>query len=245
MSRIILIAVFFILQAVLPAQAVADDVTEQLRAKITKLFPTERDFRISATPVRGLYEVDFGNSFMYISADGQYALQGDIIAVDTNVNLTEAKRSAVRLANVNAIGEENMIIYPAKNKRYTITVFTDIDCAFCRKFHKQINEYTSRGIEVRYLFNPLAGLGSVSYYKAVSVWCADDRRKALTMAKLGRPLERRNCDNPVQQHMKVAKTVGARSTPTILFEDGLLNPGYISPERLTRILDLRSQVAKN
>ncbi len=218
--------------------AIADEAST-LKQKLTKMFPNEVPFEVTKTPVPGLFEVDFGDSFMYITADAQYAVKGDIIHMLTNANLTDMKRSENRLKTMSAITDKNTIIYPAKNKMVRMTVFTDIDCSYCRKLHSQMAGYNKLGIEVRYAFYPRAGIGSNSYKKAVSVWCADDRRKALDNAKSGQEIENRDCKNPVKLHIDVANKLGINSTPTLVFDDGTVIPGYIPPARLLSVIKQR------
>ena len=120
-----------------------------------------------------------------------------------------------------------------------MTVFTDIDCSYCRKLHSDMSGYNERGIEVRYVFYPRAGIGSNSHQKATSVWCADDQRKALDTVKGGRRIDKRECDTPILKHVEVANKLGINSTPTLMFEDGTMMPGYIPPARLAAILKQR------
>ncbi len=235
MKPLLLLLIVFVS---LPSFA-ADDEVSKLKQKLTKMFPNEVPFEVSKTPVPGLFEIDFGGSFMYITADAQYAVKGDIIHMLTNANLTDIKRAENRLTTMSAITDKNTIIYPAKNKIVTMTVFTDIDCSYCRKLHSQMEGYNKLGIEVRYAFYPRAGLGSNSYKKAVSVWCADDQRLALDRAKSGQAIETRDCDNPVKLHMDIANKLGVNSTPTLVFEDGTIIPGYIPPARLIKLLKQR------
>ncbi len=60
-----------------------------------------------------------------------------------------------------------MLIFGPKNAAHTVTVFTDIDCGYCRKLHGEIAKYNDNGIRVRYLFFPRSGEGGESYKKAV------------------------------------------------------------------------------
>jgi len=221
----------------LPVSA-EDDVTK-LQDKLSAMFPDEVPFNVSKTPVPGLFEVDFGDSFMYITANAEYAVKGDIIHMLTNSNLTDMKRAENRLQTMSAITDKNTITYPAKNKRLAMTVFTDIDCSYCRKLHSDMDGYNKLGIEVKYAFYPRAGLGSNSYKKAVSVWCADDQRQVLDDAKSGKRVQNRDCDNPIKSHMETADKLGINSTPTLVFADGTVLPGYLPPARLVGMLKQR------
>ena len=221
-----------------PLNAADGDITK-LKQRLSSMFPSDTAYAISETPVPGLFEVDFGDSFVYITADGQYAVKGDIINMVTNANLTDRKRADGRLKTMEAISEKETIVYPSKNKTTTMTVFTDIDCSYCRKLHSDMRGYNERGIEVRYVFYPRAGMGSNSHKKATSVWCADDQRMALDTVKGGRRIDKRDCDTPILKHVEVANKLGINSTPTLMFEDGTMMPGYVPPGRLALILKQR------
>ncbi len=192
---------------------------------------------VEATPVPGLYEVVVGTQVVYISKDGHYLLQGELIDFRTQESLTEAKRASLRKQLVSSLDESKMIIFKPEKVKHVVTVFTDIDCGYCRKLHSQIDDYLARGIEIRYLFFPRAGKNTPSYDKAVSVWCADDRKQALTDSKNRRPVPKKTCSNPIDEHMSLAEQLGLRGTPYILFENGQSAPGYVPPKQMADMLD--------
>jgi thiol:disulfide interchange protein DsbC len=128
------------------------------------------------------------------------------------------------------------VIFAPDKPKHTVTVFTDIDCGYCRKLHREIDGYLKAGIRVRYLFFPRAGLGSESFNEAVSVWCAADRQQAMTDAKAGKPIEAKTCENPVIDHMQLGESLQISGTPAIVLESGDLVPGYVPAERLAAML---------
>ena len=129
-----------------------------------------------------------------------------------------------------------MVVFSPEKYDHTVTVFTDIDCGYCRKLHNEMNGYHDNGIRVRYMFFPRAGVGSDSYQKAVSVWCADDRNEAMTQAKQGRPLPEKQCENPVREELLLGRLLGVNGTPAIFLESGEMIPGYVPPDKLKAIL---------
>ena len=159
------------------------------------------------------------------------------IDVDKDANLTETRRRVIRTRLIDSVPESEMLVFSPKNPKYTVTVFTDIDCGYCRKLHSQIAEYNKQGIAVQYLAFPRMGLGSEDYRKMVSVWCADDRRKALTEAKNDHPPANRNCKNPVNMQYDIGRRVGLNGTPMILAPDGTELGGYVEPAKLRAALD--------
>jgi thiol:disulfide interchange protein DsbC len=210
---------------------------EQVRAKVSDVFSEIEPDHVRQSPVDGWYTIRKGAIIAYISSDGRYLLQGDLIDLDAEINLSEQDRNEARLDMLGAISKEDMIVFSPEVAKYTVTVFTDIDCTYCRRFHSQIDEYMAQGIEVRYLLYPRNGPAAESWAKAEQVWCADDRNEALTLAKLGRKLETRGCDTSiVHKHYATGQDVGLRGTPAIVLQDGTLLSGYLPPLELTQAL---------
>ncbi|EXJ15119.1 disulfide isomerase DsbC N-terminal domain-containing protein [Imhoffiella purpurea] len=216
---------------------------DDIRASLKKVIPEVEITNIQPSPVKGLYEVMAGNELMYVTGDGRYYINGRIVDITTQpvpTDLTEQRLAAVRKKLVDEIGEDRMVIFGSPEAKHTVTVFTDIECGYCRKLHNQIADYEKEGIRVRYLFFPRAGKDSPAYDEAVSVWCAGDadaRRAAMTKAKSGEQIPAKTCDNPVDAHMALGRDLGLRGTPAILTEDGQLIPGYVPPKRLAAELD--------
>lgn len=221
--------------------AFADDADiVQVKKALESIAPGAKADSITATSLPGLYEVMVGAEIVYISKDGRYMLQGDLVDVQAQKNLTEVKRGAGRLKLVSALSENAMIVFAPKNQpvKHTITVFTDVDCGYCRKMHSEMAELNRHGIKVRYLMFPRAGKNSPSYDKAVSVFCSKDRNAALTRAKATGNIEKKTCVNPVDQHMSLVDRLGLTGTPTLMLEDGRLMPGYVPAQRLSKLLDV-------
>lgn len=221
------------------AEQGSDPAIAKVREVIKTLVPDEEPDSITATPMAGLYQVAYGARTFYLSADGRYLLSGDLYDTRTRTNLSERHRGKVRSDAIAALGERSMIVYPAKGTaKHTITVFTDIDCTFCRKLHAGMKEMNELGITVRYLAYPRAGVRSASYEKAVSVWCAADRNKAMDRAKNDDKVDKKTCDdNPVVEHLALGEMVGVSGTPAIVVENGTLLPGYLPPQRLLQTLE--------
>ena len=216
----------------------AEDIVA-IKSVLGKLMPQAQPDSIKPAAFPGMYEAIYGPQIIYISADGRYMLEGDLYDLKSQVNLTESKRRAARAKLVREMDQKDMIVFspPADKVKFTITAFTDIDCGYCRKMHKQMKQYNDLGIAFRYMAYPRSGVNTPSYYKAVSVWCAKDKQDAMTQAKSGVNLPKAECDNPVKKHMQAAKLVGVTGTPTLVLESGRVIPGYVEPNRLLKILE--------
>ncbi len=226
--------VSWLLVMVFCAAAVADE--SSVVTGLSKVIPNVTRDNVSKMPIKGLYQVVVGARVVYASEDGRYIIQGEIIDLLKRQNMTEIAVKIARKAELEKIDEQSMIIFPAKNEKHKITIFSDIDCGYCRKLHSEISSYTDAGMTVRYLFYPRSGPNTESYYKAVSVWCAKDRNEALTDAKLNDKVVSKSCDNPVDEHMRIAQLFGVTGTPAIIAEDGTMVPGFVPAEELIKHL---------
>jgi thiol:disulfide interchange protein DsbC len=221
--------------AVLFATTVHAD-EKMVRETLLKAMPDLQIESVKPSPVKDLFEVTVGGDIIYATSDGKYLLQGRLIDTATRTDLTEEKLSGARKIALDKLGENKMIIFKPKIHTYTATVFTDIDCGYCRKLHAELDAYQAEGIEIRYLFYPRAGKGSDSYNKAVSVWCAKDRNVALTAAKKDQKVEPKTCANPIDEHMALASSFDVKGTPMIVTEKGTVYPGYLPAKQLAEIL---------
>ncbi|MBI3771311.1 MAG: DsbC family protein [Gammaproteobacteria bacterium] len=217
--------------------AQADDKVEKIRTVLQKAIPGAQPDTIVPSPATGMYEVTYGAEIYYVTEDAKYMIQGDVIDIQQKKNLTESKRSAGRKALMTSVSESDMIVFSPKQVKYRVTVFTDVDCTFCRRMHQEIAEYNNNGIEIRYLLYPRTGLNSPSYYKAQSVWCSGDRKRALTEAKLGKNVAEKKCSNPIEKTMKLASQIGLEGTPTLVLENGTVLGGYVPPVKLKELLE--------
>jgi thiol:disulfide interchange protein DsbC len=209
---------------------------ERVRQAMSKLISGHPVSSINLSPISGLYEVMVGPQVYYVSADGKYLFTGKLFDIDKREDLTTPKISKVKAEMIEKVGEENMVIFAPEKYDHTVTVFTDIDCGYCRKLHSEIDQYNAHGIRVRYLMFPRAGIGSPSYDKAVNVFCADDRNEAMTQAKAGKDIEKKKCDNPVAKEYALGQSLGVSGTPAIFLENGELVPGYVPADRMAAML---------
>jgi len=223
----------------LSVSASADDVAElqHVRETVASMFSGIDEEDIFPSDVDGWYTIRKGAIIAYISGDGRYLLQGDLIDLAEQVNLSEKDRNAARAKMMSAVSDDSAIIFKPETVRHVVSVFTDIDCTFCRRLHSQINEYMDEGIEVRYFLYPRSGPASPSWTKAEQVWCADNRNEALTLAKQDKEFPTHECDTSiVSKHYSMGQDVGLRGTPAIVLEDGTLFSGYLPPKQLTEAI---------
>jgi thiol:disulfide interchange protein DsbC len=174
----------------------------------------------------------------YVSNDGRYIMDGALIDMRERRNLTDSAMDDIRVEGLKAIPSAQRIVFAPRQPKYTVTVFTDIDCGFCRMFHEHMDEYNAMGIAVEYLFFPRAGEGSEAWAKAESVWCASDPRQAMTDAKAGKalPPAPATCTTPVGEEFALGREVGVNATPAVYAANGAQLGGYLEPARLLAAL---------
>ncbi|MEL1266154.1 DsbC family protein [Pseudoxanthomonas putridarboris] len=231
-----------------PAAAPAKGGTPEERARnaIAQLNPQAKVDYVGAAPLPGFREVIVGGQLLYVSDDGRYLMQGAVLDLQEQQDLMQGSTALARyrrdlLASVPA---SERIVFAPPNAKYTISVFTDIECGYCRKLHSEIADLNRLGIAVEYLAFPRMGLGSQDHKDMISVWCAPDRRRALTDAKAGKPVPSRDCKNPVTMEYDLGQRIGVSGTPAIYSAEGVQLGGYLPPQALRERLDELAVKAK-
>ena len=208
-----------------------------LRKAVSDVFPDVEITRIKPAPIPGLYEVMLGTDMIYLSEDGRYILQGDLIDLGNRINLSEQERAVARKKILESIPASETIDFAPPDTQHTVYVFTDITCGYCQRFHRDVAELNSNGVAVRYLAFPRAGIDAESFKDMESVWCAADRNAAITLAKQGNQVTPAQCDNPVKRQYELGQSLGVRGTPAIYLENGQELPGYVPPDTLLQALN--------
>ena len=218
---------------------IADSKTDAIQKKLQKRFVGAKSIVVKKSPIKSLYEVTIGSKIFYVGENGTFLIAGHMWNMETNKNLTLGGLKKARAGILKNMKDENMIVFsPGAGKvKHTITVFTDIDCPYCRLMHSKIQGYLKRGIKVRYMLFPRAAKTAATYSKAVSVWCSADRVAAFTNAKAGQSVAGKKCEHQVDKHVASGKDLGVTGTPAIFFSNGRVVPGYVEPGRLHKMLE--------
>jgi thiol:disulfide interchange protein DsbC len=221
-----------------PAQAARTEAAKpDPRAAIVKKIDGLKLEDVRMSPVNGIYEITRGSEISYTSADGRYVILGDMYDIDEDANISETRRRGIRARIIEGVPDSEMLVFSPKDPKYTITVFTDIDCGYCRRLHSQIAEYNRLGIRVRYMFYPRSGPGTESWHKAEAVWCAPNRADALTRAKNGEEIKSPKCPGGIiARDYELGHKLSVEGTPAIFLASGEMLPGYAPPGQLVKYL---------
>ena len=210
---------------------------ELISAKLENILPADAVIEsIEPSVFDGIYKVYYGDlQPIYVSQDGNFFIYGDMYQINSNriINITNEETKSRRVDLLSSIPSNELIIFKSKNEISAITVFTDVDCGYCRKLHSQISEYNKVGITVKYAAFPRSGIGTQTFTRMVGAWCADDPKKVITDLKNDKKLNLDFCDDqPIAKHYVIGQKLGISGTPAIITPDGELIPGYVSPEEL-------------
>jgi thiol:disulfide interchange protein DsbC len=220
----------------------AAEVPEGFEKKLSEFIGP--DYPISAiaeTEFPEVFEVTAGTRVLYVAIKGDNLLLGNVFDMERRVNVGEEKQAEItrKIAEeeISQVPLESMVIFKGEETKRHITVFTDVECGYCRRLHTEVPELNEAGIEIRYLMYPV--ISERSYPNAVSVWCAEDQQTALTQAKLGQPIEEITCDSPVDAQLELGRKLGVNGTPFLVLDDYTLIPGYVPAKELIAQMGLQ------
>ena len=223
----------------------AGDVEAKVRGAVEGNDPAAQVSAVEGSPVSGLYLTTIDGVSGYVSADGRYFIVGDMLDLKSRTNVTEERRKVTRRELLKKIAPGEAIVFGPEKPKYTITVFTDADCPYCRKLHGELEELEEKGIAVRYVAFPRSGPGTKSWRTMAAVWCASDRREALTRATRGEAVSapKKCSDAVIAKHYELGQKLGIPGTPMLVLSDGTSLGGYAAPDKLVVALAEHAQSA--
>jgi thiol:disulfide interchange protein DsbC len=228
--------------ALVPMAMSATATDSSTEAKIKQKLQDTLGVNISlfqASPIDGLYQVLTDRGVIYVTNDGSKIFHGTLYDLDNGMkNLTESALAGPRISMLKPF-DNDMLVYKAKNEKHVVTVFTDVDCGYCRKLHSQMQGYNDLGITIRYLAFPRAGFPSANADEMQAVWCAKDPLQAMTDAKSGENVKAASCTTDIEKQYRLGMTFGINGTPALILKDGTLIPGYQEPKDLLRTLEAK------
>jgi thiol:disulfide interchange protein DsbC len=218
-----------------------------VRQTLLKLVPKAQIDQITPSPLPGFYQVIASGHLVYISSDGKYVMNGQLIDAAKGASLTDDAWAAYRKAELAKVPVSDRIVFAPEHPKYTVTVFTDVTCPYCRVLHEEVKTLNKEGIAVQYLAWPRSGVigddgkPTATYKEMVSIWCAADRNDAFTEAKKGHEPESADCKNPVKDQFDLGLKLGVSGTPAVYAEDGALIGGYLTPAQMLQAVQEHSE----
>jgi thiol:disulfide interchange protein DsbC len=198
---------------------------------------------IQAGPVPGLYEVRYrspqGVQLIYVDATGNYVIQGKIYDLRNERDLTEE-----RLRKLNAVKFESLPLDLAVkvqrgNGKRVLAMFSDPYCPACRQFERSLAQIDN--ITIYVFMYPVIRPENTEHSRMV--WCAPDRAKAwLELAAAPKPKlpdAAAGCGDPVDKVLKLGRSLGVNSTPTLILANGERLSGGLGASDLRELLDQR------
>ncbi len=218
-------------------QATSQQIPIAVEEKIRGFF--QSTIELSLSPYNKDYiAINTGARSFLASKDGRYIYLGKVIDTDVKIDLNEQVTQESRAQQLIDLDESLQLSFPATGEElFAVTLFTDIDCGYCRRFHSHMSQYNNLGIRVNYLMLPRAGKHSVSYEKTLAVLCSINPKKNMTLAMQGKvptftqPIKQ-DCQNSLDQQMSIAEKFAITATPSMLLPNGKIIQGVVAPEQL-------------
>jgi thiol:disulfide interchange protein DsbC len=221
------------------AAALSPDETRTLRQAVQAHDPAAHVAMPASSPVAGMYLTSIDGVSGYVSADGRYFIVGDMLDLASHSNVTDESRQATRRSLLEKVPPDESILFAPAKAKYTVIVFTDVDCPYCRKLHSELGQLQARGIAVRYMAFPRSGPNTKAWKTMAAVWCSKDRRDALTRATRGDVVSAgSSCsDAVIAKHYALGQQLGIPGTPMVVLSDGTSLGGYMSPDKMLAALE--------
>ncbi|UGA55243.1 thioredoxin fold domain-containing protein [Vibrio sp. VB16] len=216
-------------------------------AKLRRRFEAMGVSIVSIAPasIDGLYEVETSSGLVFSNAQGDQFIAGTLYALGDNGEYVDVLAERQAPLNAEKIEQytEDMIVYPAENEKYVITVFTDTTCGYCVRLHRQMKDYNDLGITVRYLAYPRQGPTGEVAQEMANVWCAEDPAKAMTLSKSGQPFKAgtadiEQCGQKIMEQYALGRDLGISGTPAVFLPNGKLLAGYMPPAGMFQRIEL-------
>lgn len=235
------LCILLLFTAGLPGSAFAkeDQEAAHVQAALQARFPDISVAMPRPSPIPDYYEVEMGGQVFYVSKNGRYLLNGDVIDLRRDENLSEARRMVLRRKVLDAIPPSDMVIIGLPGARRHVTVFTNIDCYYCRQLNAELQNLAARGnVQIRYVLLPEGRPDSAVYARTVSVWCAPNRIVALNRAMEGGKVPSYQCPAPLGEFVQAAKRLNIRGLPTLFLENGAMISGMPPQALLENIMQI-------
>jgi thiol:disulfide interchange protein DsbC len=216
---------------------------DKIREAITKNFPGMEIKSVQPAATSGLWEVFNGNEILYFDSDAKFFFPAPLIDVASKANLTQARLDKLLVVDFKSLPTGDAIQIVKGDGSRKLAVFADPRCSYCKKLETDIAGLTNATVFV-YL-TPI--LGPESLTKANAIWCAPKPAEAwdkFMLSGVEPPAMSDKCDaSAVTNNQALARKVGVRGTPTLVYEDGSRSYGLALPALETRLSEVKASIA--
>lgn len=202
---------------------------------------TVRVTSISQAPAKGLWEIsiqkDGKRGLVYLDFSKKFLVIGQIVELKTSKNITQERFIELNKIDVSKIPLNDAIVMGDKKAKHRVIVFTDPDCPFCGRLHREMKEVVEKRKDIAFYIKLFPLPNHVdAYWKSKSIYC----KRSLELLEKnfeGKAPPQPDCEtDQIDKNIALGRELGIDSTPTIILPDGRVIPGAIPAEKLIELI---------
>ncbi len=227
----------FLLLVLLSISSAWADEAAQVKATLQQHFPQLGTVKqVNPSPIPGLYEVITQDHLFYTDEKAHYLIDGSIYDLHTMRNLTDERQRQVFAINFNSLPLDLALKKVKGNGSRKLVIFTDPNCGFCKRLERELETVNNITI-YRMLYPVFPG----SDKKVHAILCSKNPNQAwddLLLHNVLPPVPAANCSTPqTGRVLALGEKLRVSGTPTLIFADGTLMPGYLPATALEKTLN--------
>ena len=198
---------------------------------------------VDFSEVPGLFIVDATGKngkrgLLYMDFSKNYIISGSFLSIADKQNVTRREMTRMRRVDPTTIPLDDSLVIGNPGAPKKVILFTDPQCPYCEKLHPELKKVVEADPEVVFFIKmmPLVKIHPEAYDISRAILC-EDSLQLLEDSFAGKPIPAPSCDSDaVDRTLKLAQHLGIGSTPTLIFPDGRLAPGYRTAEAILELL---------
>ncbi len=216
--------------------AMAQDAV--IRKNIAQRLPHLKSIdEVNKTAIPGVFELRVnGTEIFYTDAKGDYLLEGSLIDVRAQRNLTEERINKLTAIKFDELPFKDAFTIVRGNGKRKIAVFEDPNCGYCKRFERDLQKVDN--VTVYMFLYPI--LGGDSAEKSKAIWCTKEPGKAWQdwmVRDQQAPAAAAGCDAAaLARNAEFGRNFKITGTPTLFFSDGARVPGAVDAKQVEKIL---------
>lgn len=199
-----------------------------------------------------LHIVQLNGDYLLTSEDGKFLFSGEYIDVADKQSIKSQIISGEVKKFLSELSQDDYVTYPsaAKESHGSLWLFADLNCVYCKQFHKEISHINATGYDVNLIpfVRGLKGNNDQKNYKnTLSVFSEKDpvkRRKLYDMALSGNDISglvdiTDEAVSVVNKGYEGAMIAGSSGTPTLVNGFGNVLVGYVKADVAEKFMTLK------